>query len=99
MVRVVESLAGGWEHAAFGVDLLTEVLGLDEGVVTTVFADLGFYEAQVFGDFHTDIFGGDFVKALLAIGRIFECITLRVFLAHSIGVFYNENLDCLESRV
>ena len=67
MVTAHESLAGGGKHAAFGVDLFTEVLSLDEGVIAAVLADLGFYEAQVFGDFLTNFFGGDLEEALLTV--------------------------------
>ena len=60
--------AGGIEHAGFGVDGFTEVLGADERVVTSLFGNDTVDMKTVGGDEAADIFGGVEEDTLDAIG-------------------------------
>jgi hypothetical protein len=72
MVTLHEVTAGGREHAALGVDLFREVLGLDERVVTTEAGDLTGEVLTIRGDFGGDLSSIDEEKTLEAILRLEE---------------------------
>lgn len=72
LISLHQGTAGGGKHSHLGIDLLTEILGADDGVIPAKVVDLGLQKNGIGGDLAGDHVAGDNPEAANAVGFLGE---------------------------